>query len=356
MENIGPPRKSVLAVAFHFPPQAGSSGQLRILKFCRYLPEFGWSTAVLTLSQHAYEAIELASESNIPSETKVYRAFALDTKRHLGFRGIYPNVLALPDRWASWLVSAIPIGLRALRRERANVIMTTFPIATAVLVGLVLHKLTQKPWVLDFRDSMTEDTYPADPRLHRLWRWLERQAVGCASRILFTAPSTRAIYLERYPHLKPEHCLLISNGYDEEDFKALDSRSSVPGQPMILLHTGLLYPEERDPKPFFAALASLKRSNALSAESVQFIFRAPGNESLYRRMLQQYGISDLVQLKPHVQYAQSLRECAEADGLLLFQAANCDHQIPAKAYEYLRLQKPIFGPRIPVTPPPCWLR
>jgi len=38
-----------------------------------------------------------------------------------------------------------------------------------------------------------------------------------------------------------------------------------------------------------------------------------------------------------------LQECADADGLMLFQAGNCDHQIPAKAYEYLRLRRPILA-------------
>jgi len=42
-------------------------------------------------------------------------------------------------------------------------------------------------------------------------------------------------------------------------------------------------------------------------------------------------------------YRQALQECADADGLLLFQAADCDKQIPAKAYEYLRIGKPILA-------------
>jgi hypothetical protein len=32
-----------------------------------------------------------------------------------------------------------------------------------------------------------------------------------------------------------------------------------------------------------------------------------------------------------------------ADGLLIFQAASCNHQIPAKLYEYLRSGRPIFA-------------
>lgn len=337
---------SVLIVAFHFPPQAGSSGQLRALKFCRYLPEFGWQPSVLTLNPKAYEAFDRRGEKAIPPNVPVYRAFALDTKRHLGFRGAYLGWLALPDRWVTWLLGAIPTGLRAIRQQRATVIFSTFPIASAILVGYALHRITGKPWVADLRDSMTEDGYPREPRMRRVWLWLERQVIRRASRIILTADSTRHMYLERYPHLSPEKCVVISNGFDEEDFRSFQTSDAVPvteQRPLRLLHTGLIYPEERDPRPFFKALSRLKKENRISKSTLQIGFRAPGAEDLYRTLLDEHKIADIIELQPHVPYSQALQECADADGLLLFQAANCDHQIPAKAYEYLRLRKPIFA-------------
>ena len=336
----------MLIVAFHFPPQAGSSGQLRALKFCRYLPEFGWQPSVLTLNARAYEAIDARGEKAIPPGTPVYHAFALDTKRHLGFRGAYLDFMALPDRWVSWLLGAIPAGLHAIRKQHASIILSTFPIASAVLVGYALHRITGKPWVVDLRDSMTEAGYPREPRMRRVWLWLERQAVRRASRIIFTADSTRRMYLERYPGLSPDKLLVISNGFDEEDFRAFLTSATPPiveFRPLRLLHTGLIYPEERDPRPFFRALSRLKKENRISKTSLQIAFRASGAEDLYRSLLQENDIADIIELQPHVPYAQALQECFAADGLLLFQAANCNHQIPAKAYEYLRLRKPIFA-------------
>jgi glycosyltransferase involved in cell wall biosynthesis len=192
---------------------------------------------------------------------------------------------------------------------------------------------------------MTEESYPRDPRMRRFWRWIERHAVRRASRIIFTTPSTRRMYLERYPDLSAEKCIVISNGYDEEDFVALSLRPNAPAtaHPLRLLHTGTLYPEERDPRPFFRVISRLKSEARVAKETLQISFRAPGSESLYRNMLDEMNIADIVQLQPHVTYHQSLQECADADALLLFQAANCDHQIPAKAYEYLRVQRPIFA-------------
>ena len=102
----------VLIVADHFPPIAGSSGVLRALKLCRYLPENGWQPTVLTLNPRAYERTDPSQLSDIPPDVRVIRTFALDTKRHLSIRGRYFRRMALPDRWASWVLSAVPAGLR----------------------------------------------------------------------------------------------------------------------------------------------------------------------------------------------------------------------------------------------------
>jgi glycosyltransferase involved in cell wall biosynthesis len=335
----------VLMVAFHFPPLTGSSGLLRTLKFSRYLPDFGWQPVVVTAHPRAYDSIDPCAEESSLNDVPVIHAFALDTKKHLSFRGAYPDLLALPDRWVTWVLGGVPAGLLAIRKHRAEILFTTFPICTAVLIGLILHRLTGKPWVVDLRDSMTEDGYPRDPRMRRFWRWIERHAVRCAARVIFTTPSTRRMYLERYPDLPAEKCLVISNGYDEEDFTALSLRQNAPAaeKPLRLLHTGTLYPEERDPRPFFCAVSRLKSEGRIGKDNLQIAFRAPGSENLYRSMLDEMDIADIVQLQPHIPYRQSLQECADADALLLFQAANCDHQIPAKAYEYLRVQRPVLA-------------
>ena len=263
----------VLIIAYHFPPVAGSSGVLRALKLCRYLPENGWQPTVLTVNPRAYERTDPGQLAEIPADVHVFRTFALDTQRHLSIGGRYLRSMALPDRWASWVPSGVLAGLRAIRRERIDAIFSTFPIPSAVLIGWILHRLTGKPWIVDLRDSMTEDDYPRDPATRRSLRRLEARAVRDSSRILFTAASTIAMYRERYPSLTADKCVLVPNGYDEDDFQNL--QTSAPHadisstRPLRLLHLGLLYPSERDPRPFFRALARLKSERVISPASIQ---------------------------------------------------------------------------------------
>jgi glycosyltransferase involved in cell wall biosynthesis len=339
-------QKQILYVAYHFPPQSGSSGLLRSLKFCRYLPENGWMPTVLSVNPIAYERVEQSLLQDVLPEVSVVRTFALDTRRHLSVKNRYASWMALPDRWVSWCLTAIPAGLIAIFRKRVDLIFTTFPIATAVLIGLILHRLTGKPWVVDLRDSMTEDDYPRDERTRRVYRKIESQAVRRGSLFLFTAKSTIDMYLKRYPDLHPEKCILLPNGYDEEDFASLPRAPMGPAprnRPLRLLHAGLIYPEERDPRPFFAALSRLKIEGKLDATKLQVDLRAAGDEEYYTKILLDLGIGDLVHLLPPAPYQQLLQEAALVDALLLFQGVTCNHQIPAKAYEYLRLRRPILA-------------
>ena len=336
-----------LIIAYHYPPVRVSSGIQRTLKFSAYLREYGWEPMVLTISPKAYEQVSDDQMAEIPNDMIIERAWGLDTSRHLAVGTRYPGWLAQPDRWVSWWPAAVWRGMAMIRRYKPAVIMSTYPIATAHLIGLTLHHLSGLPWIADCRDSMTEPGYPRDPATWRIYRRLEKAVVRHSTRAIFTTPGTLEMYSARYSEYPPSRWAIIENGFDEENF--IDAETDFTPQPLglsgqkVLIHSGILYPEERDPKPFFSALSSLKKSGEISAASLKVILRATGSDDLYRAMLREFDITDIVQLAPTIGYRDALREMLSADGLLLFQASMCNHQIPAKLYEYFRAGKPILA-------------
>lgn len=339
--------RRVLLIAFHFPPIKGSSGIQRTLKFCTYLQEFGWEPMVLSVSPRAYEQTSNEQMIEIPNNIVVERAFGLDTSRHLAIGNRYPGWLALPDRWVSWLPHAVWRGKRLIDKYHPSVIMSTFPIATAHLIGLTLQRMSGLHWIADFRDSMTEEHYPRDPVVWRTHRRLESAVINRCSRAIFTTNGAREMYANRYPDKPARLWAVIENGFDEENFGNaelnLDRNPLGKSGQLTLVHSGILYPDERDPRPFFEALHALKQAGEISGDSLQVVLRATGNDDYYRTILSKAGITDIVKLAPSVAYQAALQEMLRADGLLLFQASNCNHQIPAKLYEYLRAGRPIFA-------------
>jgi len=342
--------KKILMIAYHFPPVQVSSGIQRTLKFSRYLLNYGWTAHVLTVNPKAYERISNGQINEIPKEVSVIRAFALDTSRHLAIKGRYFGWMALPDRWVSWCFGGVISGLAMVLRTKPQVIWSTYPIATAHLIGLLLNRLTGLPWIADFRDSMTEDGYPANPRQKKIYQWIEQQTVKHCTRAVFTTPGAIKMYAERYPEISEHKWALIPNGYDEENFVQAEQSQAYQtalkhkknGQ-LILLHSGILYPSERDPRHFFQALAELQKKAVIKTGELKVVLRATGHDELHAQLIQENGLQDLVFLEPGVSYEEALAEMLVVDGLLIFQAANCNHQIPAKIYEYLRAKRPIFA-------------
>jgi glycosyltransferase involved in cell wall biosynthesis len=242
--------------------------------------------------------------------------------------------------------------LRLIRRYRPDVIWSTYPIATAHLIGMALHRLTSIPWVADFRDPMTEvdpitgENHPGDTSLWRMRRWIESRTVRTCSRAVVVTPGSLRIHADRYAILPSSHWALISNGYDEQIFSKVAQLPRVENlrRPLVLLHSGVLYPTpDRDPRALFAAIGKLRAEGRISAEDLKIVLRASGHDERYKRQIHEHRIEDIVSLKSPIAYVAALAEMLSADGLLLFQGYTSNPAIPAKLYEYLRAKRPILA-------------
>lgn len=334
-------------VALHFPPWSASTGHLRVLSFCRHLPGHDWEPVVLTAHARAYAASETPLQDEPLNALRVYRAFALDAREHLSVGGKYPSWLALPDRWSSWWFGAVWKGLALIRELKPVLIFSTYPVATAHLVGLTLSRLTGLPWVADFRDPMVDSRFVDNTFEVRTRRWIERRTVEHCARALFTTDGARGEFIERYPHVPKSRFSTIPNGYEEAAFNEVEWNvgpiCSSNDAPIRLVHSGSLYPDLRDPTALFRALGQLKQDGLLDAAHLRLIFRASGHESYIRNLALAENADDIVRFEPAIPHRDALREMLTSDGLVLLQAAAANHQIPAKIYEYLRARRPIVA-------------
>jgi glycosyltransferase involved in cell wall biosynthesis len=338
--------KRVLMIAYHFPPLAGSSGIQRSLRFVQQLPQFGWQPLVLTAHERAYEHVSDDLLEQIPSGTVVRRAFALDAARHLGWRGRHLAALARPDRWISWRFDALRQGMRLIDEFKPQALWSTYPIATAHVIAHELQRRSGLPWAADFRDPMAQDGYPADPRTWADYRAIEERSLRSAGCSLFTTPSAARTYRQRYPEAA-DRVVLLENGYDEDTFADAERAIGPVAEPLnpgavTLLHSGIVYPDERDPSALFRALSRLLQEARIAPGRLKLRFRAPVSEALLRRLAAELGIESLIEVLPPIGYGPALQEMLRADALLVLQAANCNEQIPAKVYEYLRARRPML--------------
>jgi glycosyltransferase involved in cell wall biosynthesis len=234
--------------------------------------------------------------------------------------------------------------MKLVREFAPQVIWSTYPIATAHLIGAALQRRTGLPWLADFRDPMAQDGYPADPLTRQQYQRIESDTIHRAAVSMFTTPGAATEYRRRYPDAAAR-IEVLENGFDEETFaRAAGAAGSGPLNPgaLTLLHSGIVYPSERDPTQLMAALRSLHDRGSIQPGRFRLRFRAAVAEDLLRRLAAEHGVTAYVEILGAVPYAEALAEMLRADALLVLQASNCNAQIPAKIYEYLRAGRPLL--------------
>ncbi|UCV17309.1 glycosyltransferase [Ferribacterium limneticum] len=334
-----------MMIAYHFPPLVGSSGIQRTLGFARALPALGWQPAILSAHPRAYEQARPEQPGSLPDSLQVHRAFALDTSRHLAFFGRYPLSMALPDRWVTWLLGAIPAGLAMICQLKPAVLWSTYPIATAHLIGYWLARVSGLPWVADFRDPMAHEGYPPDQRAWQSFLKVEQRVFSRANLCVFATEGAAQLYRKRYPRAA-DRIRVIENGYDEADFVAAETNlTNTPLNPgaFTLLHSGIVYPEWRNPIHLLQAIRQLLDVGRIDPASFRLRFRAPVHDAFLKEQIVKLQLEQLVEIFPSVPYQDALAEMIRADGLLVLQSDGCNDQIPAKFYEYIRAGRPILA-------------
>ena len=326
------PGITALIIAYHYPPIAGSSGLHRMVSLSRELVNAGHQVHVLSVSLNNYQHIELSNLDALPKQVQVHRCWAFDSVKSLSIAGKYPGFFRVPDSLQSWILTGTLRGLALVRKHAVNWVISSYPIASAHCIGYNIARFSAARWVADFRDPMAQPGYPELAIQHRAFVAIEKRVLKQATLLTFTTEGAKRFYRNNYPELEEARCLVVNNGYDEKLFSSLAEVE--PPKEKVLLHSGALYPSERDPSQFFDALVILKQYLLDSGFVVRL--RATGHDGVIQQMIDERQLQPLVEIAPLVSNQQALAEMQHAYLLLVLQAANCNDQIPAKAYECLR--------------------
>lgn len=309
----------VLFISYFFPP-IGGGGVIRVTKFVKYLPQFGWKPYVLTVKKGLYPVEDRSLLKEIPRSVKVTRMSYFEPGFWLRSRLwrsvlsylIYPLFL-IPDAQVLWFLPAVITGWKIIKKEKIKIIFTSSAPASDHLIGLVLKKLTGVKWVADFRDEWTNNPFRkySTPIHYYLNCFLEKKVVKNADQVITVSnPITK--YLKNLSHNK-EKFSTITNGFDEEDFRDLRSSES---KIFRLIHVGSLY--------------SLKYQESFSQS-----FRELNLKNAHLTFL-----GGEIRL-PH---KQAVNKMIETDALLLIlDPVERPAVLTGKLFEYLRAQKPILA-------------
>jgi len=328
-------RRRVLVLAYFFPP-LGGAGVQRTLKFVKYLSTLGWDATVVSTRSRLYPARDPSLLEEVPETTRVIRTAALPLAYWVSlvlYRLRLKRLFAWatwPDGGFGWAPFALVAALRAARRDRPDVILSSSPPQSAHFAALVVHCLTGIPWVADFRDEWAADAHrPDQPRV----------LVRLAARVeqTFTKRARRSVVAAGYfglaglPHDDPRRVEIL-NGVDEAD---LATGNRPPAERFVLAYVGTIY-GIRDPTPVFRALTKLADRGEIDRGRIEV--RLVGSVWL-EGFEPPTGIE--VQSTGYLDHARALREMSAATALLLY-VPSASLAPSGKLFEYLASGRPIL--------------
>ena len=350
--------RTVLVVVHDYPP-IRSAGTERVLKFCQYLPEFGYRPIVLTTGRYGgqpddaqrdvhraddlvhalFSPLRRGKAAGIAPEEQVRIA----TVSGGSLLGRLRDRSMIPDTKIGWLPPAVQLGRRLIAERGPQLIFSSSPPETAHLIARRLAR-GGIPWVADLRDGWLFEPPVPSLRSGRLRRAVESRmersmAETAAAMVAVTDPITEDLQT-RYAG-----CIgrtrTISNGYDAADFAALARQRAADGL-FRLTYTGAFSgsSQGRSAEALFAAAGQILDADPQTRLRLEIV--GPASE-MERGLAETHGVASITSFLAPVPRRQAYQHQLDADALLLVTAPGVRSVATSKLYDYIGAGRPVLA-------------
>ena len=338
--------KKVLWVSYLFPPLFCGVG--RQVKIAKYLPAYGWLPVVLSVEKSKFHPFyDAMVMKDIPQNVEVHRTWSLESRLLMYglpfLLHINPKWLHIPDRFVGWFPFAVREGFSIIRRQKVDAIFSTSMPNTCHLAAYVLKRRTGLPWVADFRDLWTQNTYVSYPRpVLGIENKMEAAVVRCADRITTINEPMRQDIQGKYPDQPAGKFTVIPHGFDPEDFVTSNADIKTSPQEFTITYTGSLYGRMKVDTFMYAIKELVSEDESLNEMlNIRFV----GNVYPARVLCNQLGLHRVVSFSDRVTHQEAWSYLSSSD-LLLFVLGIGEHGEKAstgKLVEYLAVGKPVLA-------------
>ena len=341
--------KTVLIISFAYPPLA-AIGARRVSKISKELLAIGWTPIIVT----ATAPKELFnSEIEIPEEL-VHHVDWFDSWKWINVLeinfvgGFISKVLkkmipytsaGLPEfRRSRWINKAYGKALSITKKNKIDVIYSSFTPPASIRVAYKLNKETNIPWVNEYRDLWTGNPYVKRNLLSEIYNsYIERKLIKNTAALVTVSPPLQDELIKL--HNKNTH--VVYNGFDD-----IDSKSSIPnGKEFVISYTGSLYKGARDPEMLFKAITLLRKNKYEFLNLIKIKFYGPGVPKILKPLILKYKLDNFVNTSESVSHEEVIAIQKNSNVLLLLGKNTPSDAgiVTGKFFEYIGRRKNILA-------------
>jgi hypothetical protein len=353
-----------------------------VLKFVKYLPEFGWQPIVLTVKDGDFPARDESLLEEVPSGTAVHRTDIFEPyglyrrltgkSKHTavdvnniddGSGRKFSDRLAefiratffIPDARRGWKKYAVKAGKKIIDTENPDIIFSSSPPYTCALIAMELKRYAEKkykrpvPWVSDFRDAWTD--YLTTPN-----RWFipkkidkryERTTLDKADAVTIVASGMKDDFERKYPETSAKtDFVLLRNGYDTNDYLHAAAQP-VKNEKFTMVYTGSMY-GKRNPYYLLDTISALVKEGGVNKNKIRFIFVGRMGSDIMD-YINSSSLKESIDVVSYVPHHESINYLMMADLMLLLidEDKYSKMILSGKVFEYLGASaitgKPVFA-------------
>lgn len=339
-------RVGLLIIYYYFPPRGGVAVQ-RVVKLCKYLPQFGIDVTVLTSGARYASFVDETLMQEIPSGVRVIK-----TGEETAKEGQFGRKNILIDSFISWVPRATRAAQEIIMQGGVNAIMVTSPPHSQQLIGLLLKRRLGIPWIADFRDPWTSDLrFMQRKGLFNRWieKWVEKRVLKRADCVIATCEAAVESFRRKAGRNQGarrgllDKFVCITNGYDPDDY---DYAIRPPDDVLIFSYVGSTGQYISDPSLFLRALRMALDQEPALARKIRLNFIG-SVENRIKRQVEKLGLLPVVHFFGNVPHREAVRMMCESHVLLLFELPVQDGRptlvLPSKVFEYIGARRPIMA-------------
>lgn len=366
-----------LIITYYFPP-VGGGGVTRVLKFVKYLKEFGWDPVVLTATGNpcGYGTYDPTLVKEVPDDTEMYYAFSYDpisifqtlTKNKISFdsegnsygnnvsnfkRSLVKKIIKpmytlidklflIPDARILWVPSAVVKARNIIKSDDIDIVYITGPPHSVHLIGFLLKKLIKIPVIIDFRDAWTSSPSlkPAYGLRRVIEKRMEQSVLDSADKIICTTKPIADGLQSVHPNVEMSKFKIITNGFDPADYESMTYEKN---EKFTICHTGVLR-NKKTPDYFIKAVAELVNEHPELKNKMQVFF--VGNFPMdSQHLIKELFLDEVIYATGYLSHPECICYQLESNVLLLllFEEEDGKSVYPGKMFEYIAARSPILA-------------
>ncbi len=373
--------RKALLIAYQYPPRNGCA-PIRPAMMAKWLPKFGWDTAIVCGQWTRENAGQFFDSAMLPeAQARVVatvhptgrkpmrrvvqqaKAFAGGLARMEGacWRALPASLVKAPLAILRDLVVRIPAIVRAemapyeftkrllavlpevIERERPDVIWATSPPPGTHSAASAMSERFSIPWIADLRDIPDQLTWwrSTGIRVRPHWaRHRQHRVAKKATAVVTVSPALAEILGRRLN--RPVH--IIPNGFDPEEHNQATATPSGSSGKLTISYTGQVYPRYgyRDPMPLFAAVDRLAREGKVDLREMAINFWCTTPASL-KQLSSGFECDCSISAFQFVPRKEALAIQHSSDVLLMLAHGPKRGIYTSKVFEYLGARRPILS-------------